>query len=156
MAAVTLGNLGEFNPDTETFPAYLERAHIFFAANSIEEGKQVPVFLNAIGRTVYGLLRDLLAPTNPMTLLLKEITDTLKAHFEPKSLVIAERYHFHKRDQASGESISEYVAELRRLAAKCSFAGYLDEALRDRFVCGLQSDSIQKRLLSEAELFREQ
>ena len=49
------GVLGEFNPDTETFPAYLERAHIFLAANSIEEGKQVPVFLNAIGRTVYGM-----------------------------------------------------------------------------------------------------
>ena len=52
MAAVPLGNLGEFNLDTETF---LERAHIFLAANSIEEGKQVPVFLNAIGRTVYGM-----------------------------------------------------------------------------------------------------
>ena len=64
-----------------------------------------------------------------------DITDTLKAHFQPKSLVIAERYHFYKREQALGESIS---AALRHLAAKCSFAGYVDEALRDGFVCGLQ------------------
>ena len=152
MAAVPLGNLGEFNPDTETFPAYLERAHIFLAANSIEEGKQVPMFLNAIGCPVYEQFRDLMAPTNHI-LSLKEITDTLKAHFEPKSL---KRFHFHKRDQASGESILKYVAKLRRLAAKHSFAGYLDEALCDHFVSGLQSDSIQKRLLSEVKLFCEQ
>ena len=82
--------------------------------------------------------------------------DTLKAHFEPKSLMIAKHFHFHKQDQASGESILKYAAELRRLAAKHSFAGYLDEALRNRFVSGLQSDSIQKRLLSEVKLFCEQ
>jgi hypothetical protein len=83
----TFGKLGEFNPDTESFPAYLERAHIFFAANSIGEEKQVPVFLNAVGSTVYGLLRDLLAPTNPMTLSLEDITAALKKHYEPKSLI---------------------------------------------------------------------
>ena len=32
------------------------------------------------------------------------------------------------------------------------FAGYLEEALRDRFVCGLQSEPIQRKLLSEAAL----
>ena len=75
---VTLGKLGEFNPDTESFPAYLVRAHIFFAANNIAEEKQVPVFLYTIG----SLLRDLMAPTS---LSLREITDALKTHFEPKS-----------------------------------------------------------------------
>ena len=83
------------------------------------------MFLNAIGSTVYGLLRDLLAPTSPMSLSLREIMGALKTHFEPKSLIIAERYHFHKRDQCSGESITEYVAELRRLAAKCAFECYI-------------------------------
>ena len=43
--------------------------------------------------------------------------------------MIPEQYHFHKWKQASGESISEYIAELRCLAAKCSFNGYLDNAL---------------------------
>ena len=45
-----------------------------------------------------------------------------------------------------------YVAELRRLATHCAFEAYLEEALRDRLVCDLRSESTQKRLLSEANL----
>ena len=45
-----------------------------------------------------------------------------------------------------------YVAELRRLATHCAFEAYLEEALHDRLVCGLRSESTQKRLLSEADL----
>ena len=48
--------------------------------------------------------------------------------------------------------MAEYVAELRRLATHCQFGEYLDEALRDRLVCGMRNTAIQKRLLSEPEL----
>ena len=41
------------------------------------------------------------------------------------------------------------MAELRRLAARCDFGTHL---VRDRLVCGVKSESIQKRLLSEADL----
>ena len=88
-------------------------------------------------------------PQKPADLTFAELSDKLKAHFEPKHIVIAERFHFHKRSQSHGESVAEY---LRRLAAKCSFGNYLEEALRDRLVCGLRNECIQKRLLSEADL----
>ena len=110
---------------------------IFFAANGIEGDKQVPVFLNAIGGEAYGVLRSLVAPASPMSKTFAELTETLKNHYEPKSSIIAERFHFHKRSQRTGESIVDFVAELPRLAARCKFEAYLDDALRDRFVCGL-------------------
>ena len=45
------------------------------------------------------------------------------------------------------------MAELRCLATHCSFgADFLDQALRDRFVCGLANEAIQKKLLLEADL----
>ena len=50
------------------------------------------------------------------------------------------------------ESITAYMAELRRLASTCDFGAFLEEALRDRLVCGLANESIQKRLLTEANL----
>ena len=50
-----------------------------------------------------------------------------------------------------GESIATYVVELRRLASKCEFKAYLEEALRDRLVCGLLSETIQRALLAEAD-----
>ena len=148
----TLGKLDEFKPEESSLSAYLERAQILFVANNVPEGKQVPVFLNALGAATYGILRDLLAPATPISQPFATITNTPRRHFEPRSLIVAERYHFHKRDQAPGETIALYVAELRRLASKCAFGGYLEEALRDRFVCGLRSEPTQRRLLSEADL----
>ena len=54
----------------------MERAKIYFVANDIPEAKQVPIFLNAVGRTTYELFRNLLSPADLMTKTLKEITDT--------------------------------------------------------------------------------
>ena len=41
------------------------------------------------------------------------------------------------------------MAGLRKLSSTCDFGTFLDQALRDRFVCGLRSEQIQKRLLTE-------
>ena len=93
----TIGQIQEFCPDSESFAAYVERVELFFTANDIPAEKKVPVFLSVVGGTTYGLLRNLLAPASPKDKSFKEIVDTPKAHFEPKPLVIAERFHFHRR-----------------------------------------------------------
>lgn len=125
---------------------------MYFAANSIAQNKKVPILLSSIGCTAYSLLSDLLAPTLPKDKSFSDIKAALLKHYEPKRAVIAERFHFHKRDQAIGESMAEYDAAIRKLATHCKFGNYLEEALRDRFVCGLRSDAIQRRLLAETEL----
>ena len=43
------------------------------------------------------------------------------------------------------------MAELRHLSTHCKL-GFLDEALRDRLVCGLHNEAIQKKLSTEAAL----
>ena len=98
------------------------------------------------------LLHNLVAPNNPKTVSYPDLVTTLRSHFEPKPLVIVQRFHFHRRDQQPGESITSYLAELRRLAAQCNFRGeQLTEALRDWVVCGLSNQATQKRLLSEPD-----
>jgi len=44
------------------------------------------------------------------------------------------------------------VADLKKLVAHCNFGANLNEALRDRLLCGLRNVQIQKRLRSEAKL----
>ena len=97
-------------------------------------------------------MRSLLSPTKPQEKTFAELEAKLKKHFELKKIIIAERFNFHRRNQAPDESITEYVAELRKLAASCKFGGNLEESLRDRFVCGLRSEITQKQLLTEADL----
>ena len=153
MAAPTLlGNLQEYHPDSETFSAYLERMTLFFTANAIPDDKKVAVFLTVIGSQTYSLVRSLVAPTLPQDNSLEDLVDVLKRHFEPKPLVIAERFHFHKRAQAVGESIAEYMAELRRLTTHCNYRDHLEEALRDRLVCGIRDVDTQRKLLAVPDL----
>ena len=105
--------------------------------------KRVPVFLTIIGKSTYALLRNLLQPSLPKDKTFEDITEILKKHYQPALSVIAERFQFHKRTQKEGESVAEYVAELKRLLNHCQFEAYLDDALRDRLVCGLRKESTQ-------------
>ena len=77
---------------------------------------------------------------------------TLKRHYEPKPVVIAEKFSFYRRMQAPDESFATYIAELKSLARNCLFGDHLEEALRDQLVCGMRSISVQKILLCEADL----
>lgn len=45
-----------------------------------------------------------------------------------------------------------FVAELRRLTEYCDFGASLDDMLRDRLVCGINDERIQRRLLGEPTL----
>lgn len=74
------------------------------------------------------------------------IYDVLKGHYDPKRLVIAERFNFHRGQQGRSEVVVQFVAELRRLTVHCEFGRYLEEALWDCFVCGLRSEAVHKKL----------
>ena len=63
-----------------------------------------------------------------------------------------EQFRFHKRNQLEGETISAYLANLKKLLLYCEFRTNLNDMLRDRLVCGLHNELIQKRLLSEPDL----
>ena len=149
------GRLTEFDAENETVTAYLERVELYFDANDVADDKKVAVLLSNIGAKTYGLLRSLVAPRAPKEKTLDDIKKLLKSHFEPTPSVIAECYRFHRRDQASGETIAAFVAELRKLTTHCKFedtTDFLQESLRDRFVCGLHSESIRKHLFQEKKL----
>ena len=61
MASTAIGELDKFDLSNDSITAYVERANLYFQANGIGEGKQVAVFLSAIGAKTYSLLRNLIA-----------------------------------------------------------------------------------------------
>lgn len=138
----TIRQLEVFQPDNKRMSAYLERVQIFFAANGVKVEKQVPVLLSVIGTKPYALLSGLLFPRKPSEKTFCELQKVVLMHYEPKPLVIAERL-LSSMQQAPGECLSDYVAELRRLATHCECGAYLNEALCDRLVCGIWSEGTQ-------------
>ena len=125
------GYLKQFLPNEDFIGAYLERAALYFVANGIEKGRQVPILLSSIRARTYSLLRDLVAPVVPGMLPFDQISEVLTSHFYPRHLVIAERFHFHRGVQAVDESIAEFDAVLRNLTTYREFGVTLDETLHD-------------------------
>lgn len=147
MAQTIIGHVEPFQPGTDDWEQYEERLQQYFEANGLDGDKKRAVFLTVMGAQTYSLLSSLVAPAKPATRTYDELVATLKDHLKPKPLVIAERFKFHRRNQGETETVAEYMAELRKLASKCQFGTYLNEALRDRLVCGLRSGAVQKKLL---------
>ena len=138
-----IGKLEPFEPGQNDWLMYTERLEQFFVANDIEDDKKkVATLLTAIGATGYSLLRNLVSPAKPADKSYDTLVKTMKDHLRPKRIVIAERFKFHRRNQNESETIAQYLAELRRLTEHCEFKEYLDEALRDRLVCGMKNETI--------------
>ena len=133
--SATIGQLSNFNPETESILVYLERFELFVTVNGISADKRAPTLLLVLGINHYSLIQGLVSPQKPEDESYKDLTVLLMKHFDPELVIIfAERFQFYQRSQGSGESVSEYLANLRKLAAHCKFSTFLPETLRDRLV----------------------
>ena len=110
------------------------------------------VLLTAFGPETYGLLRNLWTPEKPDAKSYKELVEILNSDLHPKPLVIAERFNFYNRLRNDPESVADFAAQLKKLSAHCEFGTFLDDALSDRFVCGLRKESIQRKRWGEKSL----
>ena len=153
MAVATLGRVDEFDGARDDWPQYVERLEHFFTANGIEDAeKKRSVLLTVIGAATYKTLRNILAPAKPGDKTYAQLVEALTKYYKPAPSEIVQRFKFHSRVRKEGESIAAYLAELRSLSEYCNFGETLDTMIRDRLVCGVQDNSIQRRLLAEPEL----
>ncbi len=104
--------------------------------------KNCSVLLSVCGAKTYSTLCSVLAPTQPSTVPYANIVAALNRHYSPAPSEIVQRFQFHNCKQKSNQSISNYVAELRRLSLHCAFGDQLDAMLRDRLVCGVVDEAL--------------
>ncbi|XP_022108206.1 uncharacterized protein LOC110988727 [Acanthaster planci] len=147
-SSVLIGRLDPYDQVKE-ITNYLERLDLFFKANDISAAKQAAVLLSCIGAPVYKTVKSLCDPEAVSEKTYTELCTLLKSHYGPKRLVIAERFRFYQRGPKPGETVAQYSVELQTLVGPCKFGCFLDDALRDRLVCGIHCEFIQKHLLTK-------
>ena len=153
LTMATHRKIATFNSTVESWTSYCERLHCYFDANDIvDPGKKRSILLTVCGPSTYQLLKNLVQPRTPMDNTYDEIVETLKTHFNPKPSPIIQRFKFNTRDRRAGESLANYVAELRALGEYCDFGTTIEDMIRDRLVCGINDHGIQRRLLQESNL----
>lgn len=151
-----MGKLGQIEAfqKGENFESYSERVNSFFKANAIKEAEKTDTFITIIGPSAYETLKTLCSPEKPNTKEFNELVLILKHHYAPKKIITAERSKFYERKQKEGESIADFVEGLHQLASSCNFpANFLQEALRDKFVCGIANMAVRSELLSKDHNF---
>ncbi|KAI7797170.1 hypothetical protein IRJ41_014565, partial [Triplophysa rosa] len=152
-ATGTIGSLAAFDVKVQTWEEYTEILEQFFVANEIDdEGKQRAILISVVGAQTYSVMRNILSPTKPSERSYQQLVTMLKDHFNPQPSEIVQRFKFDSRTKKPTETMTEYVAELRCLAQDCNYGATLNQMLRDRLVCGIDDDRIQRRLLSETNL----
>ena len=146
------GKVSAFDANQEEWIEYVECLELYFLANDITDPvKKRAILLNAAGPTTYRLVKTLVVPGKPTDLSFDEIVEKVKLHFNPKPSPIIKRYEFNTRKQKPTETVSEYVAALRRIAEHCEYGSTLNDMLRDRLVCGIADNRVQDRFLHEVK-----
>ena len=117
-----------------------------------DSGKKKSFLLSQCGKETYSVLRSLVSPGKVSDKSYAQIAELLNGHLKRTTSVIAARYRFNTCCRKEGQSIAEYVAELRKVTEHCEFGESLNEMLRDRLVCGVNNAQMQRKLLSEETL----
>ena len=68
---------------------------------------------------MYKLMCDLLAPVKPGEKSYQDLVKLIRDHSAPKPSEIVQRFKFNNRFRNEGESVADFVAELRNLAEHC-------------------------------------
>ncbi|KAB0804525.1 hypothetical protein PPYR_01495 [Photinus pyralis] len=141
-----------FNPSTTSWARWVKRLEGAFKVFNTTDDMKVYYILHYMGASTYDILADKLSPVEPESKTYIEIIQTLEHFYSPSPLEVAEIFRFQSRKQVEGESIQEYCHALQKLSINCKFGNYLNNAVRNQLVFGLQSKRIQTRLLETKDL----
>ena len=75
----------------------------------------------------------------------------LDSAYGKKVSKLASKVRFHACSQHEGQSVNEYLAELRHAAIDCAFGTHLESRLKEQFVVGLKAENIKKRFLEDED-----
>ena len=137
----------EFENEVEPWKQYAERLGDVLTLKTSWILRRRAHLLSCIGPTTYSLLTGLVAPDKLTDKSYNELVKVLSDHFDSQQSEIVESFKFHTRTRRLGESVTSFVAELRRLAKYCNYAS-LNDLLRDRIVCYINDECIHTKTSS--------
>ena len=105
--------------------------------------------MSICGPDTYKTIRSLVDAETLAKAEFEELVTILKNHYDPKPSFIVQHFKFYNRTRVAGETVSTFVAALCQIAEHCEYNKMLNDMIRDRLVCGINHEGIQKKLLAE-------
>ena len=120
-------------------------------ASTKDEAIQCAIFLHVVGSEgidIYNTFTFADGETDKITPLMEKFD----AYCTPKKNITYERYIFNTRGQQAGETVDQYVTELKNMATTCEYGELRESLIRDRIVIGISDSTLRARLLRETDL----
>lgn len=149
MSTHIIGSVPHFDHEVNDWNIFQNQMEQFFIANSIADAiKKKAIFLTSISEKSYVLLQNLINPlkAESAATTFDICVNAMQNHFKPLASGFAERYKFYNASKNSEESVNEWAVRVRSLAINCEFGGFLDIAIRDKFVMGLEKGTARDKI----------
>ena len=110
------------------------------------------VFLHVVGEDALEVYNNFQFQDDANKMELDKILEKFEDYCIPKRNVTFERHRFFTCVQKTGETVDQYVTDLRNRSKTCEFGELTDSLIKDRLVCGIPDNSLRERLLREQDL----
>lgn len=156
--SVNISPFENFDPQREKFTCYLERFGNYVSMKNVnDKTKLAQLLCVSIGSVHYNNLAAFLGPDKPInTLDYDTLIQTFKEMLVPRKSVVVSQHYFLNIYQNEGQSVAEYVTNLKRNLADCEFSvkcecnkviSVADIFLRAQFIRGLRDNWLKEKLL---------
>ncbi|CAB4014143.1 Hypothetical predicted protein, partial [Paramuricea clavata] len=119
-------------------------------ANEKDEEIQCAIFLHTIGEEALEIY-DTFTFTETEQDKIEPLIQKFESYCTPRKNTTYERYIFNTCVQ-NGRKLDAFILDLRNKAKTCEFESLQDSLIKDRIVCGIDSNSIRERLLRDNDL----
>lgn len=143
---------GSLQSNWKKFKRLWDSYEIVTNLNEEDTRYRTAVFLSCIGSDALDIYEGLSFRNEEE----RNDTDTVIRKFEEYCVGSTnetyEAFNFNCRHQTPGESIDEFVADLRRLIKTCNYGQLEDRLLRDQIVLGVRDETLRSKLLEVRQL----
>ena len=124
------------------------------ATESDEKGDDVKTsrLLTTIGEKARDVYYTFTFATEGDDMKLDPVIAKFDEYFSPRKNLPYTRFKFFTYNQTNGQTIDEYVTELKSRSRHCEFGSLKESLIRDRIVAGIQDAKVRERLLRETDL----
>lgn len=127
---------------------YEARLIQFFLAYAItDEKRKAAILLTALSCDAFKVIKNVCFPDGPDTKNFDELCELMKKQFSRVVSIFSERSKFYEAKQQSSETVVDWLARLKSLCLHCDFQDYLENILRDKFVCGLAKGPVFEKVI---------
>ena len=140
---------------SDAWRKWKQRFELFSLASGLsskDEGIQAATLLHVVGPDALEVYNTFSWEDGSDKNKAAKILEKFEAYCVPRRNITWERHMFNTRDQHDGETIDQYVTDLKTKAQTCEFKDLKDSLIRDRIVCGIHCDKTRSRLLREPDL----